>query len=549
MSGGSKKKREQKKPGTTSASKGASGKKQLRAAQRAAFGHAADPRIDQAQEAWAQRRYDDSIRLYERALQRAPTNAVLLVDLARAYALRFRFGEAETLVDRASRLHPDDARLQRMLGRSYVQLQQFDRAIHCFQRSLELEPESAERARTLYELAQMYERLHRLAEARDCAEASLRLAPEQPVLRYLLAVVDRRAGNAEAALQAFQEVAAADGATTELAADCSYQVAAIHDSQGRYERAFDAATRAKRLLNNIARPMKYDAADIAEASRRTLRTLTPEHFRRWSEAAGSLKPLPSRLALLTSHPRSGTTLLEQVLDGHSQLISADELRVMSELVYLPLCQNAPTSTPVPEILDVASLEALNERRRAYWAAMEGALRQPVGQRTMLDKNPALTGLLPVIARVFPEMKVIFALRDPRDVVVSCFLQQLPLNPMSVHYLSLEQTAEEYAATMRLWLKVRDLIGNQWIEVRYEETVSNLEGQARRVLEFLELPWDEAVLEYRERAESKHVHSPTYAAVTKPLYTSSIGRWKNYAKWLEPCMATLKPYVAAFGYEA
>jgi tetratricopeptide (TPR) repeat protein len=549
MGGGSKKKREQKKPGATSAQKGASGKKQLRAAQRAAFGHAADQRIDQAQEAWAQRRYDEAIRLYERALQRAPTNAVLLVDLARAYALRFRFGEAETLVDRASRLHPDDARLQRMLGRSFVQLQQFDRAIACFQRSLELEPESAERARTFYELSQMYERLHRLTEARDCAEESLRLAPEQPVLRYLLAVVDRRSGNVEAALQTFQEVAAADGATAELAADCWYQAAAIHDSQWQYDQAFDAATRAKRILNNIARPMKYDAADIADASRRTLRTLTPEHFHRWSEAAGSLKPLPSRLALLTSHPRSGTTLLEQVLDSHSQVISADELRVMSELVYLPLCQNAPTSTPVPEILDAASMEALNERRDAYWAAMEGALRQPVGQRTLLDKNPALTGLLPVIARVFPEMKVIFALRDPRDVVVSCFLQQLPLNPVSVHYLSLEQTAEEYAATMRLWLKVRDLIGNRWIEVRYEETVSNLEAQARRALEFLELPWDESVLDYRERAESKHVHSPTYAAVTKPLYTSSIGRWKNYAKWLEPCMATLKPYVAAFGYEA
>jgi hypothetical protein len=76
----------------------------------------------------------------------------------------------------------------------------------------------------------------------------------------------------------------------------------------------------------------------------------------------------------------------------------------------------------------------------------------------------------------------------------------------------------------------------------------LQSQARRVLEFLELPWDDAVLDYRRRVQEKHVHSPTYEAVTKPLYTSSIGRWRNYESQLEPCLSTLQPYVEAFGYE-
>jgi tetratricopeptide (TPR) repeat protein len=112
--------------------------------------HKADARIDKAQQAWDEGRFDEAIWLYERALERQPTNAVLLVDVARAYALRFRYADAEQLVDRACRIHPDDANLQRMLGRTYVQLQQFDRAIACFRRSLDLEPDSPERARTLY---------------------------------------------------------------------------------------------------------------------------------------------------------------------------------------------------------------------------------------------------------------------------------------------------------------------------------------------------------------------------------------------------------------
>jgi len=145
------------------------------------------------------------------------------------------------------------------------------------------------------------------------------------------------------------------------------------------------------------------------------------------------------------------------------------------------------------------------------------------------------------------MRILFAVRDPRDVVVSCFTQQLPLNPVSVHYFTLEATAKKYATTMKAWFKIREMLRNPWMEVRYEDVVGNLEGQARKVLDFLGMPWDEQVLEYHRRAQSKHIHSPTYEAVTKPVYSSSIGRWRNYATQLEPYMGILQPYVEAFGY--
>jgi tetratricopeptide (TPR) repeat protein len=509
--------------------------------------HKPDLRIDKAQQAWEQRRYDEAIRLYERALERDPTNATLLVDVARAYALRFRYADAERLTGRACNLHPDDPELQRMLGRSYAQLQQFDRAIECYRRALELEPAGRHRAQTLYELARMYERLHQLEEARACAEESLALAPHQHILRYLLAVIDRRSENIESATARLQAVIDASDAPVEVRADAWYQMASLHDGAGRYEQALAAAQSAKKTLSSVAGPTRYDAHDITGIARRTHASLTADYFARWSAQGQALKPLGRGLALLASHPRSGTTLLEQVLDSHQSLTSADELQVMAEVVYLPMCRDSPTRKPVPAILDETALEDIEAARHRYWQAMEGALREPIGDRVLLDKNPALTGLLPVVARVFPEMKIIFALRDPRDVVISCYLQQLPLNPVSVHFLSLEETATQYAAAMRLWLKVREMIRNPWIEVRYEDTVADIERQARRVLSFLELPWDDAVLDYRRRTAAKHVHSPTYEAVTKPLYTSSIGRWRNYAEAMAPCLDALRPFVDAFGY--
>jgi Flp pilus assembly protein TadD len=472
---------------------------------------------------------------------------VLLVDVARAYALRYRYADSERLAALAQSLYPDDARLQTLLGHSYVLIRQFDRAIACYRRALELAPASPDRPHILLELANMLERLHQLDDARQCAEEALALAPQLEKARYALAVIDRRTGDAAGAEARWRQIIEAAQAAPAVIADSWYQLAALADANGNYEQSFDSLTRAKEILNRAASPQRYDADDIARVSGRTFTALTPEHCQRWHEAAAQLKPLPSRLALLTSHPRSGTTLLEQVLDSHPGATSADELQVMSEMVYMPLGQTASPQASVPAAFDLAAAADLDELRRAYWSAMEGALREPIASRLLVDKNPELTLLLPLVARVFPEMKIIFALRDPRDVVLSCFMQRLPLNAVSVHYLSLQATAEKYARTMRAWLKIRDMIKNSWIEVRYEDTVADVAGQARRVLDFLDLPWDDAVLAYHDRARSKHIHSPTYEAVTRPVYSSSIGRWRHYAAQLEPCFPILQPYVEAFGY--
>ncbi|HEY3392741.1 MAG TPA: sulfotransferase, partial [Lacipirellulaceae bacterium] len=507
--------------------------------------HKPDVRIDKAQRAWEQRRFDEAIWYYERALARDPQNPVLLVDVARAYALRYRYADSEKLVDLAQSLHPDDAHLQQMLGRSFVRIQQFDRAIACYQRSLELAPNASERPETLLELAKMHERLHDLAAARQCVEEAIALAPGFEKAKYSLANIERRAGDKSAAESRWRQLIDAGRAPPGVVADSWYQLAALYDGDGRYGEAFDALVRAKQIFSRAAAPYLEDARTIAHNAARTFNAITEEHCARWNAAGAELPPLAGGLALLTSHPRSGTTLLEQVLDSHPQLISADELQVLSELVFVPLVQTAAANEPLTAVLDRTGADFLNQLRRTYLNAMEGALREPIGNRMLLDKNPELTMLLPLVARVFPEMKILFALRDPRDVVVSCFMQRLPLNAVSVHYLTLEGTAKKYASSMRAWLKIRPMLRNPWTQVRYEDTVADMEHQARSVLDFLGLPWDDVVLEYHRRARKKHVHSPTYEAVTKPVYTSSVERWRNYAAQLEACLPILQPFVEEF----
>jgi len=118
----------------------------------------------------------------------------------------------------------------------------------------------------------------------------------------------------------------------------------------------------------------------------------------------------------------------------------------------------------------------------------------------------------------------------------------------VQFLDVRRTAERYALDLNAWLKFRRIIDTPWCEVRYEDTVADPRGQAQRALATLGLGWDERVLSYRQRlTENKRVTSPSYEAVSQPIYTRAIGRWKNYASALEPALEALEPFVREFGY--
>jgi len=275
--------------------------------------------------------------------------------------------------------------------------------------------------------------------------------------------------------------------------------------------------------------------------------ISAEMLRRWLDCAPGLSP-PRRLTLLGGHPRSGTTLLEQVLDSHPDIISLEETTIFHDEAYIPLTRSLPEDTPMLSVLETATADALRQSRANYFRSAEQFLGNPVGNRLLIDKNPSLTFLIPLLVRVFPEIKVLLALRDPRDVVLSCFMQNLRLDQGSSPYLSLESTVAEYTAMMGQWQMLKPMLNGRYLEVRYEDMVADLESVARQALEFLGVPWDARVLGFDEHARNKTVRSPTYADVTQPVYKRAVGRWRHYQKYLEPYLEKLAPFVRAWGYE-
>jgi tetratricopeptide (TPR) repeat protein len=491
---------------------------------------------------WQMNRFDEALEIFEAAARKYPQNLVALVDASRAFGARFEIHRAEALLRRLRKLAGNRPDILHLVGQSYRMIYRPTEAIECFQKVLTATKEIPD---AFLELAVLYERRHRVDEAFALIEDCLRTAPDYLEAHLFKGRLLRRLGQHAESDELFRRLAANQQADPMVRAQAWAEIAQKHDREGDYAAAMDAMLRCKQLLREREAPVLHEAERVLGHLKRLADVLTDAHFKRWAESAAAFPR--AKAAVLTSFPRSGTTLLEQLLDSHSGLVSSDEREAFARDIFPAMWLTPATPAPTVEALDAIAPERLQTLRHRYFDYMAAALNEPIGDRVHLDKNPPLTLLLPGFLRLFPEARLLIALRDPRDVVISCFMQYLPLNANSVCFLTLERTAQRYANDMGVWCRLRELIASPWLEVHYEDTVHDAAKEARRALEFLGLAWEEQVLNYRDRLKEKVVGSPTYEAVSQPLYTRAIGRWKNYQEFLEPHLAILEPAVKAFGY--
>jgi hypothetical protein len=249
---------------------------------------------------------------------------------------------------------------------------------------------------------------------------------------------------------------------------------------------------------------------------------------------------------LTGLPRSGTTLLERILDAHSQIVTGDEWDAFPRLIFPAMLGFVPLERVGIDYLDHLSEQHLARKRHVYFRFLSAAADRSLTGHVFVDKNPSLLPLIPVYRRLLPHSRLIIVLRDPRDVLVSCLMTHFPLNDFSVDLLSLEGATQRIIDDLETWFLLRDRVGGS-AEVKYEEMVSNLQRAILPILDHLDLTWEESLRKYHEREAAPMVHSPSYDQVYRPLYFDSIGRWRNYIRHLEPVLPRFDRSLAALGY--
>jgi hypothetical protein len=228
------------------------------------------------------------------------------------------------------------------------------------------------------------------------------------------------------------------------------------------------------------------------------------------------------------------------------VVTGDESELVYELTE-ELARVSGGDDNVPANLKRIGLPEVVHLRAWYWARVADKYGEEVLGKCFVDKTALNTIDIGLINALFPEARVIFALRDPRDVCLSCFMQPFTPSVTTVHMLTWEGTARLYAQVMDLWLHLRDQLTLKCIELRYEDAVSDFEGQYRRVFQLLGLEWLDEVKRFHEKVKGKYVSTPSYADVSKPLYQSSVARWRHYARHYLPVMPYLERFIEAFGY--
>ena len=319
----------------------------------------------------------------------------------------------------------------------------------------------------------------------------------------------------------------------------------LNDAQGDPARAFKAYSAANAQVKALYPGLTGSGADTALGHARRLNTwfetADPASWQRRPPMRANAAD-PRTHVFLVGFPRSGTTVLETVLAGHPEVVTLEEKDALAQAAGAYLTSDEG----LERLANISSSEALDQRE-AYWSAVRGFGVEPRG-RVFIDKMPLATVLLPLIAKLFPSAHVLFAVRDPRDVVLSCFRRRFGMNSAMAQFLGLDTAAAYYDAVMRLGDICRNLLPTPHHIVCHEELLRDFEGTSRSACDFLDLEWSPALADFAATARSRAISTPSASQLTRGLSADGKGAWRRYREQMAPVLPVLEPWVKRFGYE-
>lgn len=494
---------------------------------------------EQAQQALLERSPEKALLLWNKAIQdgASPNKIAAWISLLHAtYYSTFSHNLAQIMYE-----HPEGNATDFLsTAKLFFQKARFDIATRLTERAAQLEPKNAD---ILAMLASCLERDGHEQKAWDLLQEATQNHPEHARIVRLLAHIERRRKQFEAArkrlIHHLQQYPSKDDWRLQ------YELASILDRRSEYPAAMKALTAAKKQI--ASQIPRTEADQLSQRQWEVTERVNPSCISRWQTTIPSLTP-PINICLMAGFPRSGTTLLEKILNSHPQCIGTDESGILATQFRNPLTIEANSAEDALEELDSFNSEDISAGRAEYLRCTEDTIGESLGNRWLIEKEPLLTADLAVSLRLFPDGKILMPIRDPRDVVISYFFTIVPLNPSSAAAENIEMTCRFYAQVMRHWLHFKNILPEgQYMESRYEDLIANPEIQTKRLASFLGIEWSENMLNHHNTGNDRAVSTPTYNDVSKPLYTRSIARWKNYEQYLTPHLHYLEPYLDAFGY--
>jgi tetratricopeptide (TPR) repeat protein len=466
---------------------------------------------------------DKAITAGRRAVKLIPQDAEAHFALALALAQKRSIGEAVVHYTHALTLQPQHDLAWNNLAVILEQIDELPSAEYAYNMACNANAHNTEARNNM---GALYARQGRLDEARDWFNAVLGVRPNYIPAHFNLSSLKTYQAD-DSHLIALENIHATEVALPSLERiQLNFALGKAREDIGDYDNAFSAYEQGNCL--------HYQHYPYAETRARVLhsrikRVLNSDFFARYP------RPMDGRTddntpIFIVGMPRSGTTLIEQMLSSHHQVYGAGEISDLS--VVIESMQQHGKANSYTEWCNSATAQDFSVLGKIY---QERVWNKAHGKQYVTDKMPGNFLYLGMIHLMLPNAKIIHAMRDPMDTCFSCY-SRLFHDRMEFTYdfEVLGRYYLRYIKMMEHWHKV--LPAGTILDVRYEDVVADAEGQTRRMLDYIGLPWDKACLDFHKN--QRHVATASMAQVCKPLYSTSVERWKKFEAHLQPLMEIL-----------
>ena len=509
--------------------------------------------------------------LYKEVLKINPNHFESIFSLGTLLVQTQRFELAKSLLYKATQINPNYAAAHNNLGATLKELGEYQNAINCCQKAIKINPNYAD---AHYNLGLVFKELGEFKKAINCFKKAIQIRPSYIIAHQNLMEVFEKTNqerelksaisNAQTVIKDNPIIKLYEGILLSRnekfveAKNClkliSFEtdetnkeilrvstLAKCYDRIGNTDKAFNYFKKAN-LLSQKTKIKNFDKNKYLQEIKIRKEFFKKSNIKKWPVLKQpDNEPSP---IFLIGFPRSGTTLLDTILRSHP-LIEVVEEKLMVEQLINSL--NQSSDDKLESIKEIKN-EQLKKIRKIYFESIESQIQNKSSAKIYIDKLPLNIIHVGEIIRIFPNAKFIVSLRHPCDCVLSCFMQDFELNDAMANFLNLDDAAHLYDAVMNLWTQYTSIFSINYHEVKYENLIENFEPTVRSILNFLELSWDDSVLNYLITAKKRdRIATPSYVQVTKPIYSYAIGRWKRYKKQTSNIYPILEGWIKKFNY--
>ena len=434
---------------------------------------------------------------------------------------------------KAISLRPKYAKAHNGLGEALAKFGNIEDAISCFRNALKCDRNFF---KALINLSYLLEMTNQLADAEKFVDQALLVDSRHPSGCRIKAALLRRRKEYDEALELLSEVKIPTDSPV-VASAIHIEFARLYDQQGDVDKAYNHYSQANQLHKQCGAVQGVNRERFSQRVERCSQVFSKEWVDSWTKVEGlAWQQSP---VFLVGFPRSGTTLLDQVLDSHPQVQVMEEQPLIRQLIN--------TLPSYPEALQSFNDQQVVALGQEYFRLAQEKMLLKDGA-LLIDKLPFNLIHLGFISRIFPNAKIILALRHPFDVCLSNFMQLYAPNHAMAHFDTLANGAEIYDKIMRLWQQYGDIFAFDYHAIKYEQVVSDFDGEIKGLLDFLELPWDDAVRSFAEHARQRGmINTPSYHQVSQELFSSAVYRWQRYQPYLQTVAPLLDSHAKSFGY--